>query len=600
MIASILLTLLMTSNSSQRPVVVSTDHVQHLVSAVPSVEPTEEPTPAPFVVQSSQASLPPAPQGQVAVAVDRASGVETYVDTGILPSLAIQYPQSPYDDVAPELVLQSWGSDLVNITSSSYPWAAQVRVVYTDAQGNFGIGSGTMVDPYHVLTAGHCVHQGAGGTWMTSTKVYPAWDGDDDAFGNADWSNLTTFTGWTISSSADEDIALIRLDRPLGLLTGWLYLWYGIDTDFASSELFNVAGYPDNFSCYSGAPNQLFYGWGSFDTVNPSQLISSVSWNCDAAGMDGAGVYKIISTNRYLYGVQRYHSTFLNWSYVKRTTASEYNYFTGSFMPTAYPSGPDYVPMRVEVEDADAPITSGTSVGTVAYTVGNASYYYNGPTTLDVEVYLSSNDTITTSDTLLQTHSFSYVFDGLTTVDVEVPVSPVIPQSIQDGTYYLGVIITPRDGSALSRSSDASDAAEIEVDHCGTSYAVFGQGLAGSAGFVPVLYGANGGCGPGGHEVRVAGGLGGSPGILWVGFASTDLFPVLGGGHFYIDFSLSGLTIPFRLAGPAGVPGAGSLDLVGGDVAEVAPLTIYLQCGFADPGAPQGISLTNGLSMQIQ
>jgi hypothetical protein len=536
----------------------------------------------------------------MAVSMDRATGVETYVDTATIPQMAMLQPESPYDEALPELPLQSWTSDLINITSTSFPWSTHCRIESRDAQGNYHLGSGTIIDPYHVITAGHCVHQGAGGTWMISTRVLPAWDGDDDAFGQADWSNLTTFTGWTLNNDPDEDIALIRMNRPIGLLTGWLYLWYGIDSDFGSGELFNLAGYPDNFSCYSGSPNQLQYGWGSFDTVNPSQLISAVSWSCSASGMDGAGVYKIISSNRYVYGVQRTHSTFLNWSYVKRTVASEYNYFTGSFMPTAFPSTPNYVPLQVEVGNGSSPITSGTAVDSMTYTLGNASYYYNGPTILDVEVYLSSNEFISQSDTLLQTHSVNYVFEGLTTVDVEVPVPPTIPQSVQDGTYYLGVRVTPRDGSGPVTTSDESDAAEIVVDRCDTNYTVFGQGLAGTSGFVPVLYGVNGNCGIAGHEVRVAGGLGGTPGVLWVGFAQTDLYPVFGDGHFYLDMAGNGLTFPIRLFGPAGVPGAGVLDMTGGEVVGVAPLTLYLQCGFADPGAPAGISLTNGLTMQIQ
>ena len=608
MTATILLALLLTSDPSQRPVIQSTDHVHRFVPAKPGQQAAEgivttpplSSPPNPSALSPGD-STPLPPGATMAVSIDRATGVETYVRADTLPPFTGQLPPNPYTEInQPEPRYNVWNSDLVSITSSSYPWSAQVQILYTDTQGVFHLGSGTIVDPYHVITAGHCVHEGAGGTWMRSTIVVPAWDGDDDAYGQADWSNLTTFTGWTGSNDPDEDIALIRMNRPIGLLTGWHYLWYGVDSDFDPADLYNFAGYPDNFSCYSGSPNQMYYGWGSFDTVNPTQLISSVNWSCNAAGMDGAGVYKIISSNRYVYGVQRSHSTFLNWSYVKRTTSSEYNYFTGSFMPTAFPTTPDYRPLSVKVANSDSPITSGTTVGSMSYTVGNASYYYNGPTTIDVEVYLSTNEFITASDTLLQTHSFSYVFDGLTTVDVDVPVPPTIPQSIADGTYYLGVILYARDGSSASRSSDRSDAVEIVVDHCDTDYTVFGEGLAGSAGFVPILYGVDGGCGAGNHELRVAGGLGGAIGVLWVGFGVTDLFPVFGGGHFYVDMAGNGLTLPIRLGGPSGVPGAGVLDVSGGDVAKHAPLSLHMQCGFLDTAAPNDISLTNALTMQIQ
>lgn len=587
-----------TSNPGVRPVVLTTEHVQRFRPAAPGLGVAKAPSAPPIAGRSG--THPLGARGPIAVSIDRRTGEETFIDVSALPLFHAPQPTNPIPVGSPEPNSRSWTGDLTSITSSSFPWSTQVQIVYTDTRGNFKLGSGTMIDPYHVITAGHCVHEGNSGGWMVSTRIYPAWDGDDDAFGNADWSSLTTFTGWTTNSDPDQDIALIRCDRPVGLLTGWLNLWYGVDADFGSSNLFNMAGYPDNFSCFSGAPNQLTYGFGSFDTVNPAQLISAVSWSCDARGMDGAGVYRIIGGNRYVYGVQRYHSTFLNWSYVKRTLASEYNYFTGSFMPSAYPNGsPRFVPLQVRASHSGSSVISGTALSSMTYTIGNASYTHHGPTTLDVAVYLSTDETITTGDTLLQTHAFQYVFNGLTTVDVEVQVPPTIPQSVPDGSYYLGIIVTPRDGSAGSQSSNDSDAFPIAVDHCETSYDLFGQGLPGSSGFVPVLYGVDGGCGQATHELRVAGGLGRAAGVLWAGFGTLDLFPVFG-GHYYIDPSAGSFTFPIRLAGPAGVPGAGTLDVPGGDLAKFAPLTLYLQCGFADPAAPAGISLTNGLALQIQ
>lgn len=598
--AMILALTVTTSNSGVRPVVSTNEHVAGCVPARVDLRAAERDNHPPRPALGSRPGAPPLRTGgPIAVSVDRGTGEETFVDVSALPIFHAPQPVNPIPVGSEETRSRSWAGDLARIVSSTFPWSAQVRIVYTDTQGSFHLGSGTMIDPYHVVTAGHCVHEGAGGTWMPSVKVYPAWDGDDDAFGNADWASLTTFSGWTLNSDPDQDIALIRCDRPVGLLTGWLYLSYGLDSDFSSSNLFNMAGYPDNFSCYTGSPNQLFYGFGSFDTVNAAQLSSGVGWSCDATGTDGAGVYKIVGTNRYVIGVQRAHSTFLGRSYVKRTTASEYNYFAG-FMPGAYPAtGPRFVPMNVKATHAGSSVISGTALTSMTYSLGNASFNDHGPTTLDVKVYLSTNDLISVTDTLLQTHSFQYVFDGLTTVDVDVQVPPTIPQSVQDGSYYLGVIVTPRDGSTGSRSSDRSDAFPIVVDHCETRYDLFGQGLAGSSGFVPVLYGVDGGCGNAAHELRVAGGLGGTFGVLWVGFGTLDLFPVFG-GHYYIDPSAGSYTFPIRLGGPAGIPGAGALDVPGGNIAKFAPLDLFIQCGFADPAAPAGISLTNGLSLQIQ
>ena len=53
------------------------------------------------------------------------------------------------------------------------------------------------------------------------------------------------------------------------------------------------------------------------------------------------------------------------------------------------------------------------------------------------------------------------------------------------------------------------------------------------------------------------------------------------------------------LNGGLGVPGAGFMMLPGANVIGYQGLTVYLQGTFFDPGAVEGVSLTNALEVEI-
>ena len=131
-----------------------------------------------------------------------------------------------------------------------------------------------------------------------------------------------------------------------------------------------------------------------------------------------------------------------------------------------------------------------------------------------------------------------------------------------------------------------------------TSFVEFGDSLAGTGGIAPHLLGVDGpSVGP--WSISIEEGVGAASGLLWVGVATTDVFPVFG-GHFYVDLSVvPWLALPIQLGGIAGMAGDGSLTIVGTDVSAFAPLTVYLQATLLDSAAIRGISLTNALQMDV-
>jgi hypothetical protein len=82
--------------------------------------------------------------------------------------------------------------------------------------------TGVMVAPRIAMTAGRCVHQGAGGSFALDYWVQPGSDGSSLPFGQAFGSILITFSEWTERSDPDFDIGFVVLDRALGNRSGYV------------------------------------------------------------------------------------------------------------------------------------------------------------------------------------------------------------------------------------------------------------------------------------------------------------------------------------------------------------------------------------------
>lgn len=62
-----------------------------------------------------------------------------------------------------------------------------------------------------VLTAGHCVHGGAGKTWMTNWVFVPLYDYGYQPYGQWDAKYFTTFNSWISSSDLNRDVGMVTM-----------------------------------------------------------------------------------------------------------------------------------------------------------------------------------------------------------------------------------------------------------------------------------------------------------------------------------------------------------------------------------------------------
>ena len=166
------------------------------------------------------------------------------------------------------------------------------------------------------------------------------------------------------------------------------------------------------------------------------------------------------------------------------------------------------------------------------------------------------------------------------------------------GESGAGTVITPTGPlSANLGSGEVAHLLEIDNGPCTGAFVPLGQGLAGSGGAVPALLAS--GCAALGSPMGLAlrDVLGGSLGFLLVGVTPGQ--QPYRGGTLYM--AAAELAVPLQAGGPAGVAGAGALDLSFGLLSDpaLAGITLLLQAGFLDAAAPQGASLTQGLRVEF-
>lgn len=413
------------------------------------------------------ADLPPAPMPKqsgvhrgpvMAITFDPATGVETVHPVPFGPAAPQGWVSGPKvaDDVREELMRTFSGYTPVT-AMTTFPWSAVCYMGFEQGGSGFRC-SGTLIDARTMITAGHCVHEGPGGTWSSNVVVTPGFDGDANAWGTANGIFFGTWTDWTNSGSWNGDQGYVRLDRPVGVLTSWMGYGYNDSNSFIDNSTFHMPGYP----AFAGVTQQ--YTYGSFDRVWSQTMEADFSvvqpW---IGGASGSGVYyKDAGGARYVYGNCSYSWPGGNSAGFGacRMTGTEFGYVRDTFIPGAYGAVVDYVPLDVNVNAG--PVRAGTATSGLNYLVFNNSNANPASATVDMDVYLSSNDNISTADAKLSDQSFVWDFGAKSAVRVN-GFNPTIPSNTTPGSYYMGVIVDEVDADDGNDDTDGWDAARITI-----------------------------------------------------------------------------------------------------------------------------------------
>lgn len=127
------------------------------------------------------------------------------------------------------------------------PWRRICSLEITGPLGS-GTGTGWLVGPKTIITAGHCVHDRRMGGWAERIRIIPGRDNHLEPFPQA-VTTATRFSSvkrWVNFADAGYDFGAIHLDEPIGNIVGW-FGFASLARDTLRQHTVNVAGYAGDF-----------------------------------------------------------------------------------------------------------------------------------------------------------------------------------------------------------------------------------------------------------------------------------------------------------------------------------------------------------------
>jgi V8-like Glu-specific endopeptidase len=146
--------------------------------------------------------------------------------------------------------------DRVRVTNvEDYPWRAICALRILAQNGRRYVGTGWLIGPRTVATAGHCVFMHDAGGWAKEIAVIPALDGEREPRGKFASKTFRAVDGWIRNQSTDSDYGVIQLDQPIGDEIGYFAFGAVSDSDVQSVDA-NISGYPAD---RDGASHQYYH-----------------------------------------------------------------------------------------------------------------------------------------------------------------------------------------------------------------------------------------------------------------------------------------------------------------------------------------------------
>ncbi len=206
----------------------------------------------------------------------------------------------------------------------------------------------------------------------------------------------------------------------------------------------------------------MYHRSGNFDSCFSANQVEMFS--CSYLGQSGSSAYLFDGLNRTVYAVYSNGGNCLGGFGISRFVTIWPAGFTAirdQIIGPATPETVDLIPLNVQVSPSD--ITTGQTFDSMQYAVHNYSTAaWSG--TVELGVYLSTNDNISPADTLISTRQFTYSFAPKSTVVVTAsdPL-PTVPCDVQAGAYWVGIILEISDADEGNNDSDWIDADSIAV-----------------------------------------------------------------------------------------------------------------------------------------
>jgi V8-like Glu-specific endopeptidase len=201
------------------------------------------------------------------------------------------------------------------------PWRHICDLIITTSDGRKLGGTGWLIGPRTVITAGHCVFQRDVNNWAYSIQVIPARDIDSAPYSSQVVNDgMNSVEGWTKNFQEESDYGALILPQPFAAGSFGCQPFAAADL---SKLLVSVAGYPTT------PPAGAAYGslWGEAHFLQPvgdddRQLFYEVDV---LEGMSGGPVFATVNAERFVVGIQNYESADDRFALATRITPSVFD-----------------------------------------------------------------------------------------------------------------------------------------------------------------------------------------------------------------------------------------------------------------------------------
>jgi len=204
------------------------------------------------------------------------------------------YPEL-YEKSMSEVIIGT--DDRVRISpTTSFPWRAICALRITAKDNTKWIGTGWLVAPRTVITAGHCVYMHDHGGWPKSIEVIPGLNDSLRPFGSCTATTFRSVTGWVNSKQREYDYGAIILPTNcrLGDRTG-VFGFAVKDNPYLMSAYLNLSGYPGD-----KGGNQQWFMARRAKSVAPRVIYYEID---TMGGQSGSPVWVKVGNARYAVGI---------------------------------------------------------------------------------------------------------------------------------------------------------------------------------------------------------------------------------------------------------------------------------------------------------
>ncbi len=321
--------------------------------------------------------------------------------------------------------------DRVRITpTTSYPWSTIVKLYITWGTYNT-LATGALINENHVLTAAHCVYSHSYGGWADTIKVVPGEDNGYEPYGHAWVIDMRCYKDWIEIASHEHDLALLTLDRNIGLQTGWMGLYTTLASSSTYTGTLNTAGYP-----YELDNGKNLY-WCSDNGVSADEY--NHWYNLDTTGgQSGSPVWIYYNNVPYILSIVTYGIDGLDINYGTRINQNKY-YCIGNWI-TADETLTDKPDLASEYNKLAGYNTSMAGAGLTEFKVWCKirNLGTSQANSIKISYYASKDTSFSKEDYLIGTDIVSSLSP---TASIDSHWSGIFPEETPSGNYYIGWII---------------------------------------------------------------------------------------------------------------------------------------------------------------